>query len=261
WTLDGCAGTNHPSAPPTANDDVVICSGKTAQVTDTSAVARTVTNNGTAIEVTPPSSTQDATLTLGSGSTNLSSYMGTTKLMNAGSGSSHKATLALVSITHTFESGTVRGFADLAEINIAASIALINKDSIRGQLTITSGSGGNFDNQGTVWGDVSGGTILIKPYELTDNDLANWSTINGGKLKFDSSINTVNSLEGNFFMLAGSGVNEIQINKAITTSGLLSLDNGNLKVNENFTAGSSGHPLDFHGGTIDVAAGKLFTHY
>src|SRR5262245_59206909 len=81
WFSDSCGTT--PAGVPTANNEVEICSGKTARILDTTAVAKRIAANAGTIKIEPDSS-HDATLTLGSGTVGLASNMGTLQLLNAG---------------------------------------------------------------------------------------------------------------------------------------------------------------------------------
>ncbi len=257
WKSTSCAGSPANDIPDAA-DDVVICTGKTATVGTANGAARTVASEGTGkVEVTPGSgSGQNATLSLGSGSSDLTSSAPIT--LKDGGGPSI-AILAIVSANHTLSSG-VGGEDSDAQISIAANKTLTNGGLIAGRLMVTSGSSATFVNDGVVYGNHPSGLITIAAYVVDDTADADWQVINGGAIKFDSSINTVNALDGDFFLLPGFGGSEIEINKSITTTGFLSQSIGTLTLNENLTMGGSGSPLDFKGGTIDVAAGKFFTH-
>jgi hypothetical protein len=267
-----CSGAS-ANAVPTANDDGVICEGKVAEVTDTSAVARTITvqsSHGARIDI-KPSSGSAATLTLGSGSNPLTSALGdgTAILLLDVESSTNKATLAIVSADHTLQSGQIAGSDDLAKITIASGKTLTYETGrIHGYLKIVRA--GKFVSKGTiVQADILGKTVLIVPYELDDLVAADgtepvWRIYPEGTLQFSSDISVVTggSLVGNFFSGGGSITTaSIVVDEALTTTGSLTLSGCRLVVNQNLTMGSTNHPCSAADCSIEVVANKTFIHY
>ncbi len=267
---NSCSDITGPGATPDSDDDAVICATKIAEVTGTTAVARNVTIEGvtgTRIDIKPTSGSS-ATLTLGSGSSPLTSNAAGEgiNLLDA-TGSSNKATLAFVSANHTLAGGGILGSDDLAEITIASGKTLFlgNDSHIQGNLKIV-GAGKFVSVGGDVVAGPSGGTtLLVAPYEVDDDMFEDtrprWRAYSGSTLQFSSAISVMNSLVGNFAI--GGGTDMIIVDKAITTTGKLSLldSNGTLVVNQNLTMGSSGNGAEITAGTIEVAANKTFIHY
>src|SRR5207249_1841891 len=119
WKTGSCSGTPTNNIP-TASDPAVICANKVAIVNTSGAVALTVTINlGAKIQIDPASS--DATLTLGSGTSDLTSTLqGPIELNPNGAG--HIAKLAFTSANHKLtNSSFVRGFQDDAVVDIQTS--------------------------------------------------------------------------------------------------------------------------------------------
>jgi len=265
-----CSGGS-ASAVPSATDDVVICATKVAEVTDTTAVAKTVTvqgTTGTRIDI-KPSFDSPATLTLGSGSGDLTSTPAGEgiQLLDAAD-SSNKATLAFVSANHTLAGNPgISGFDDLAEVTIASGKTLTCQSSkIAGHLKILGA--GKFVSEGsTVQAIVSGGTLLVAPNELDDlilNDVRPTWYAYGGTLKFGSGISVVTggSLTGHFQLGGSAELDLIIVDRSITTTGRLALlSGGRVIVNANLTCGSANNEAQITQGSIEVAADMTFIHY
>ncbi len=280
WSTTSCSGSI-ANAIPTASDDVVICDAKTAVVTNTSTIssayARTVTLDALTnarIEIQPDSSF-DATLTLGSGSSPLTSTLGLgagIRLLDA-PGSSNKATLAFVSADHTLsgdvDNTSVQGFDDLAQITIADDKTLTCETmTVGGHLKILGD--GKFVSRGSkIVAGIAAGTLVVAPYELDDllgpdNEVPVWSVLGGETtLQFSSDISIVTggSLVGDF--VVGADPTDVMIvDEPLTTTGGLTISAGaTLVVNQNLTMGSADHPCQIHDGSVDVVAGKSFTHH
>ncbi len=274
WSTTSCS-SGVANALPTANDDVVVCEDVTAEVTNTnsisSAYARTVTvQSGGHINIQPTSSFA-ATLTLGSGSSLLTSTLSTAGIvLKDAVGSSNKATLAFVSADHTLvtEGGTtnVSGEDNLAEITIADDTTLTaDRILIQGALKIIGD--GKFVSEGSVVESINEGQLLlVQPYELDDLVAADdrepiWRIYGAGTLQFGSGISVVTggSLVGDFF-IGGDPLGTIIVDEPLTTAGMLDLSSGGtLVVNQSLTIGSSGNASSIGAGTIEVAANKTFT--
>jgi hypothetical protein len=283
WSTSSCNGST-ANALPTATDDVVICGDNVAIVTNTntisSAYAKTLTVESDTlarIDITPTSSFA-ATLTLGSGSSPLTSDLGSgfsaIALVDA-AGSSNKATLAIVSADHTLvgdNSGGlpvgIYGQDELAEITIASGKTLACRTmKVFGGLKVLGD--GKFVSEGsTVEAGIEAGTLLLAPYELDDQVHSDvhpvWSAAGGSTvLRFDAGISVITggSLVGNF-TIGPDPLDVIRVDEPITTTGGLTITSGaTLDVNQNLTMGSEDHPCQIHDGSVDVAADKTFTHH
>lgn len=263
WLTGSCAGS--PSTEPTSADDVVICPNVTPQITG-AAVAKTV--NGGQIDIAPDGA--DATLTLGSSSASeLQSNAGMTLFEDTDCTPGVNCGVARVVITaadHAFVGGfgrIIEGQDNLAEIVIGAGLTLRNTARVVGRLKIVSGTNGEFLHNGKVTAAGTNGQLVVAPYILTC-PAGVWAAAGGGTLEFSAAIDTVTSaFAGDFSFTDGSEANsKIVINRQFVTLGRLqSIDFGTLVVNESFTMGSEGFGADFDGGTIIVAADRLFRHH
>jgi len=186
---------------------------------------------------------------------NTSTINGRIELQGSGS------TLRIATNDHTFAgSGEIQGQYCSAMIYISAGKTLTNAADISGCLEIYGP--GNFVNQGTVEANGSGTLKLAVGGTLDDSSAAQWrATAANAILKFDSSIGTLNSLEGEF-VISGSSSAEIEVNQTLATTGRLNMSSGVFDLHENVTMGDgSTHFMGVTGGQIVVASGKTFTHY
>ena len=177
--------------------------------------------------------------------------------------------------------GAIVGSDDAASIEIgyqsggSTPVVFTSEITIRGHLVIddVSGESGSFTNEGTVEADASGTLKVAVAGTLADGTNADrWKvTANGAKLKFDSTIGVISTLDGNFIMPIGDSTSEMILDRELATNGRLQISSGVagvVRINPNgdntvtFDAdyATDPNPLDMQGGTIEVAAGKMFTH-
>jgi hypothetical protein len=175
----------------------------------------------------------------------------------------------LVSDDHTLAgSGEVRGTNANALVTIADSKTLTLEANITGTLQIVDESmdQASFVNRGKVEAD-GGNLLLVDVHELDDTAGDRWqATAASSVLKFASTISTITggNLEGNL-RISGSDTAEIEVGKALTTTGRLDMTNGVLDVDANLTMGSSSKLMDMSSESsstpdIEVAAGAEFAH-
>jgi hypothetical protein len=262
WWSD-CSETM-AGAVPSASENAEICANKTAEITDSAAVARTVTVRlGGKIRVLP--TTSNASLTLGSGTADLTSGLSGPIELNTNN-AAHVATLAFVSANHTLAVGPtggsfVRGFRDDAVIDIQTSgkaLTIDTSTSIRGRLVISGA--GDFTNQGFVSANANGGTLTVAVggtvSDTSTGDGNRWRvSATNGTLVFNA---TATGLVGNF-LVESAGV--LEIDHTVTTTGRLNQSQGTVQVNGSFTLGGASHHANLTGGSIIVAATEHFVHF
>jgi hypothetical protein len=145
---------------PTAADRAYIPSGLTCTVDTTAATADTLQVDGTLNIAAGMVLTleNDDDIVGGAGADN-SAVDGDIALQGTSSA------LRLSVADHTFAgSGTLRGEADAAKIQILGGLTFTSEILIKGQLTVEKRSGTGsptFDNQFQVWSNVDGGTITL----------------------------------------------------------------------------------------------------
>jgi hypothetical protein len=172
-------------------------------------------------------------------------------------------TITTNNATFSYQSspGTVFGCHDSAVISVASGKTLFNAVTIQGHLEISGD--GNFTNQYVVEStsdpNSNVGTLkLAVGGTLDDSSAAYWkASAANAILNFHSDIGTLNSLEGQF-QISGSSSAEIEVNEALTTTGLLYMTNGLLDANQDVHMGNASNHLYMTGGTIDVYS--VFTH-
>ena len=208
-----------------------------------------VVNSGGTLNIYSP-----VTLTLNGGGT--STVNGTINLLGAGS------ELKFTTYNHSvIGNGAIVGQHASAKIAIDG-YTLINCITISGRLEITDGaSTGIFINQGRVRADASG-TLEISVDEVRDSSQGLWQSMHcDAILLFDSTIATMTAgnMDGDFELFAGI----IRLDEPLTTDGRLMMSGGTLDVNQNTTMNADNNSLFCYicGGTIEVAAGKTFTHH
>jgi hypothetical protein len=249
-------------AVPSASDNAEICANKTAKITGIAAAARKLKINlGGLVQIFPTSSL-DASLTLGNGTGALTSTLdGPLELRDdAAHTVATKATLAFTSVDHTVNGGSfIRGFADDSVIDIQTSgktLTLGSLASIRSQLVISGA--GNFTNQGFVSANAQDGTLTVAVGGTVSDTVAGnrWRvSATNATLLFDAPSAT--GLVGNF-IIDGNGT--LQVDDTVTSTGRLQQSTGAVQVNEDFTLGNASNHANLTGGTITVANTKQFVH-
>jgi hypothetical protein len=284
WSDSSCTGTTGATLPG-ATDDVAICDGVTCDL-DSGRTIGKVDVQGAGILNTGANtltiseagglklSDALAVLNIGTGAVACTADSTGTKHTIDGTLNLTDASSDLQFTTNSAEvtgSGSIVGQDDEAAISIASgktltnSLATTNK-GIVGTLEISGD--GNFTNHGIV--NANGGDLLLIDITgtLSDNASASWKATSAGSLlEFTDSLDdhtTSISIYGDFQISHANA--EIQIDQmdnltsAFTTTGHLDMSAGLFDLNESVTMGSAGNTMNVTGGTIDLAAGMVFTH-
>jgi len=245
-------------------DDLAIPHDATADVG-----ARTLTSSGVLDIHSSAGGTRYGLLNVGAGSVTLTGSNKTHtvdgQITLAASGSDLTINgSGTTAISCTTSQGTIFGCHDSAVISIASAKTLANAVTIKGHLEI-SGQG-SFTNQYVVEStadpnSVVGTLKLAVGGTLSDNSSGKWkATAANAILDFDSSIGTLDSLQGEF-VISGSSTAKIEVREPLTTTGRLDMSNGTLDVIQSVTMGDgSTHFMSMTGGQIVVASTKTFTH-
>lgn len=166
WYTEPCdEEPGEDAGEPSASEDATICPDVVVTVCNALGVAKTVTLEGpsnptgsTRIDIDPEAA--DATLTLGSGESPLTSTLNSNTKIRLRAHASNIATLRFVAANHTVArvngSGDIVGYDDDARI-VIDGVALTSQVNIKGCLDIMDGtSAGSFINQGSVIANASG---------------------------------------------------------------------------------------------------------